>query len=160
MTLGTWMPDESYKANERLPLIEDTRLKIIDLGTEDDIKELASNIISSATSISSLDEDDFTRIIKDYNIVIDPDKIIFKENIALIGKIILDLHKSDDPDTMDTLYSLFNTATDVLRLAVALCDGDKSLAENTKFTGFKRYQRRVILGLIQNIITRKRDESS
>jgi stress response protein SCP2 len=160
MTLGTWMPDESYKANERLPLIEDTRLKIIDLGTEDDIKELASNIISSATSISSLDEDDFTRIIKDYNIVIDPDKIIFKENIALIGKIILDLHKSDDSDTMDTLYSLFNTATDVLRLAVALCDGDKSLAENTKFTGFKRYQRRVILGLIQNIITRKRDESS
>lgn len=159
MSLGTWMPDESYKANERLPLIEDTRLKVIDLGTEDDIKELANNIISSATSISAMDEDDFTRIIKDYNIVIDPDKIIFKENIALIGKIILDLYKSDDSAVMNTLYDLFNTATDVLRLAVALCDGDKSLAANTKFTGFKRYQRRVILGLIQNIITRNRDES-
>lgn len=45
----------------------------------------------------------------------------------------------------------FDTATDVLRFAVALCDGDVSLAEKTQFKSFARSERRVILGLFNQI---------
>ena len=39
------------------------------------------------------------------------------------------------------------TATDVLRLAVAMSDGDVSLAEPTKFRSFCRSERRMLLRL-------------
>jgi len=45
----------------------------------------------------------------------------------------------------------FDTATDVLRFAVALCDGDVSLAEKTRFKSFARSERRLILGLFNQI---------
>lgn len=46
---------------------------------------------------------------------------------------------------------VMDTATDVLRFAVALSDGDVSLAEKTQFRSFARSERRVILGLFNGI---------
>lgn len=48
------------------------------------------------------------------------------------------------------LQPYFKTPTDVLRLAVALSDGDISLAENTKFISFKTKHRKILLSLLEN----------
>lgn len=45
----------------------------------------------------------------------------------------------------------FDTATDVLRYAVALSDGDVSLADKTEFVSFSRAKRREILGMLDAI---------
>lgn len=44
-----------------------------------------------------------------------------------------------------------DTATDVLRLAAGLSDGDVSLAEKTKFRNFSRPERRFLLSVLRNI---------
>lgn len=153
ITYGVWMPDESYESEPRLPLVENTKLKVIGLGTESDIKNVAKNILKSPTSISTQDEADLIDILDEYDINIDADSIVLRENAALVGKILIDNSKNDNPALMKTLYSLCKTSTDVLRLAVAMCDGDRSLASNTKFVNFKRYRRRIILGCLEHVIT-------
>lgn len=47
------------------------------------------------------------------------------------------------------LQSIFKTATDVLRLAVALSEGDVSLASSVRFKKFNRAERRFLLGLLE-----------
>lgn len=49
----------------------------------------------------------------------------------------------------------FDTATDVLRLAVALSDGDVSLAEGTKFKSFKRSERKMLMSLLERVVDSK-----
>lgn len=50
---------------------------------------------------------------------------------------------------------VFDTATDVLRFAVALSDGDVSLATGTKFKSFKRSERKMLMSLLENIVDSK-----
>ena len=47
------------------------------------------------------------------------------------------------------LAARIKTATDVLRVAVALSDGDVSLAEPAKFTNFKRRERKWLLACLE-----------
>ncbi|WP_310604948.1 TerD family protein [Anaerosporobacter sp.] len=141
---GTLYPDE--KKNKRLPLFDETKVKVIDLGTEDDLRDIFFNLCQSKTSISQSDKDDLEWIFKKRNIEF-PDNIPLKENIALVGKLYLEnapLAQAKD------IQRYFRTATDVLRLITAMSDGDTSLATNTKFRSFKRKERRLILELLCN----------
>ena len=45
------------------------------------------------------------------------------------------------------------TATDVLRLSVAMSDGDVSLGDKTHFKKFSRPERKMILGMLDTIDT-------
>lgn len=54
--------------------------------------------------------------------------------------------------------SHLDTATDILRLAVAMSDGDVSLAENTRFRSFKRSERRFLLGALASLTGANRAE--
>lgn len=49
----------------------------------------------------------------------------------------------------DAAAKYFKTATDVLRLAVALSEGDVSLASSVRFKKFNRAERRFLLGLLE-----------
>lgn len=141
---GTILPCE--EKNERLPLFDETKVKVIDSGEWEDLYEIFDNLCRSKTSISQTDKEDLEWIMKKSNVKF-PDEIPLKENVALIGKIYVE---SNPLATADKLQKLFKTATDVLRLITAMSDGDISLAANTKYRSFKRKERRLLLELLDN----------
>lgn len=146
-TLGQLMPE--YEKNERLPLIDVNKMTVLSIGNSEDLMKILTNLASSKTSISQQDKEDITTIIKatpDYAKYL-PDTIPLKENVALIGKLIIEEApiKSAAP-----IKKYFKTATDVLRLVTAMSDGDISLAAKTKYRSLKRCERRIILDLLAN----------
>lgn len=137
------------KVQERIPLLDNINLRVIDLGEEEEFKQICIDLLSSKTSISEADKEDIKWFVEEYkddvNSII-PKDIPLKENVALLASLLL-------KHTNRANYILFNhikTATDVLRLTVALSDGDTSLATNTRFRNFKRSERRLILSLLEN----------
>ena len=137
-----------YKKDVRMPLIDDNKMVVLSAGSENDLLEILSNLLSSKTSLSRQDKEDVMTIIKNcpmnYGLYL-PDEIPLKENVALLGKYIIE----DAPIiSMSTLKKYFKTATDVLRLVTALSDGDISLATNTKYRSMRRSVRRIILELL------------
>lgn len=146
-TLGQLMPE--YEKNERLPLIDVNKMTVLSIGNSEDLMRILTNLASSKTSISQQDKEDIVTIIKatpDYAKYL-PDTIPLKENVALIGKLIIEEApiKSAAP-----IKKYFKTATDVLRLVTAMSDGDISLAAKTKYRSLKRCERRIILDLLAN----------
>lgn len=141
-SFGTLYPYEEKE--ERLPLFDVTKVKVIDLGTMDDIKEIFYNLCQSKTSISKTDREDIATIFK-YADVEFPDEIPFKENVALIGKLYM--LNCPEPKASD-IKKYFKTVTDVLRLITALSEGDTSLATKCKYKSLSRKERRVIMDLL------------
>jgi len=121
-------------------------VKIIDLGSQEDLYEIFKNLCASKTSISQTDKEDIEWIFKNMKVQF-PDEILLKENAALVGKLYLENYPLA---TVKDIQKYFKTATDVLRLITAMSDGDISLAENTKFRSFRRKERRILLELLQN----------
>lgn len=140
---GTLYPNE--KREERLPLFDLTKVKIIDLGTVEDLYSIFNNLCQSKTSISQTDKEDLEWIFKNIQVKF-YGEIPLKENVALIGKLYLESYPLA---TSKDIQKYFKTATDVLRLITAMSDGDISLASNTKFRSFRRKERRILLELLQ-----------
>lgn len=140
---GTLYPNE--KREERLPLFDVTKVKIIDLGTVEDLYVIFNNLCQSKTSISQTDKEDLEWIFKNIQVKFS-DEIPLKENVALIGKLYLENYPLV---TSKDIQKYFKTATDVLRLITAMSDGDISLSTNTKFRSFRRKERRILLELLQ-----------
>lgn len=141
---GTLYPYE--EKNERLPLFEETKVKVIGLGTVGDLQDIFNNLCQSKTSVSQTDKEDLEWIFKNMQVKF-PDEIPLKENVALVGKLYLENYP--EADAKD-IQKYFKTATDVLRLVTAMSDGDISLADNTKYRSFKRKERRILMELLQN----------
>lgn len=138
------MPE--YEVEERLPLLDRPKLKVINLGTREEFLDIFTNLISSKTSLSETDKADIDWFIDNEDVEsLLPDQIAHKENLAyLAGSII----KKGGNYSLISKY--FKTATDVLRLITALSDGDVSLAKNTKFKKFNRPTRKFLLGLLNS----------
>ena len=139
----------TYAKKERLPLLDQTQPKIIELGSRDDFQSIFTRLVSSKTSISQSDKDDVAWLIeysKDDIFALLPPEIALKENLAFVGAQLM----RHTTQSADFLKNNFKIATDVLRLAVALSDGDVSLAESTKFKTINRAQRRLLLELLEN----------
>ena len=145
LTFGALMPE--YEKDERLPLIDDNKMALLSIGTHDDLMEVFANLVASKTSLSEQDKEDVETIMLDCANYYDylPDEIPLKENVAFIGKLIL-----EKAPIVSARYiqKYFNTATDVLRLVVALSDGDISLAARTECRSLKRKERRMIMDLL------------
>ncbi|PUA34955.1 cytoplasmic protein [Paenibacillus elgii] len=135
-----------HKALERLPLLDQVDLKIIDLGSAEHFDQTIRNLIAANGSISEQDKEDIEWVIAAYDDLgaVLPDEIPLKENVGFVVGTLLKYNKA----SLDLVGKYVKTATDVLRLAVALSDGDVSLAANTKFRKFKRAERRLLLGLL------------
>lgn len=149
--LGDWigtriMPE--YEKDERFPLIENTDLTVIELGTKHDFHKIFVNLMQSKTSISDSDKKDIAEYIRIYNGEGFPlYKMPFKE---IRFFVLSELMKYDI--SFELIKSHFDTATDILRFATALSDGDISLAKNTKFISFNRKTRRLLLELLDHIL--------
>ena len=133
-----WLPD--YEKQSRESLKDGVRLTVIESGTEDDLHRIFSGVISSKTSISETDREELKWYFQNYKTAL-PESIPNKEVLAFVGALI--------PDS-PALKKHIKTATDVLRLAVAMSGGDVSLAESAKFRSFTRRERRALLELLEN----------
>jgi hypothetical protein len=133
-----WLP--GYEKQPREPLKDGVRLTVIELGTEDDLHRIFSSIISSKASISETDREELKWYFQNYKPAL-PEIIPNREVLAFVGALI--------PDS-PALKKHVKTATDVLRLAVAMSGGDVSLDESAKFRSFTRRERRALLELLEN----------
>ncbi|WP_150272892.1 TerD family protein [Paenibacillus tepidiphilus] len=145
MTLD--VPEQNWP--EREPSEDQVKLKVIDLGSRAEFCTLISQLMAAKGSISATDQDDIDAVIA----AMDPEEleellppeIPFKENAAFIAGSLI----KHDKAGLAVIGRYFKTATDVLRLAVAWSDGDVSLAAATRFRKFKRRERRLLLGLLE-----------
>ena len=151
LTDGHWMPASEEK--ERLPLYETTAETELGLGTEEDIREIAKNLLGSKTSLSEQDKDDLKAIIAEQGPESClPEQIFMKENLALFSMFLLKEYRNRTPGELAVLLQpYFQTATDVLRLIAALSDGDISLAKSPRIRRLSRRERRMIMDLLAGI---------
>jgi hypothetical protein len=139
------LPDT--QAVERAPLSERPRLKVIDLGSVAEFDQMIKQLIGAKSSISEADKADVDWVVENYEDLqsIWPDEIPLKENVGVVVGSLLTHEKA----SLQQIAPYIKTATDVLRLATALSDGDVSLAGNSIFRKFKRSERRLLLGLLE-----------
>ncbi|MEK4277128.1 TerD family protein [Paenibacillus sp. FSL R7-0026] len=140
-------PDQ--QSVERMSLLEKTDLKVIGLGNRQAFQTLIRQIIEAKGSISETDKADIDTVLEhadpeDVDALL-PAEIPFKENVGFVIASLLKHEKAN----IDRIGPYFKTASDVLRLAVAWSDGDVSLAAATPFRKFKRRERRLLLGLLE-----------
>jgi hypothetical protein len=146
LTVGRYFPLTERK--ERLPLLDTVDLQIIDLGTQEEFERLFGQIAASNTSLSVQDREDLTWFVQAYGAEIAsllPDAVPQKENMAFVAGLLI----AHTDRAQEFVARFCRTATDVLRLAVAMSDGDVSLATATRFRSFKRAERDLLIGLLE-----------
>lgn len=121
---------------------------VIGLGTIQEFMDIAKNLIGSGTSISESDKAVIRAAIR-YDMSVVPHNALlipFKENRAVVVAEMLRSEIYDHP-----LYSGIDSVTDLLRIAVALSDGDISLKEPSFFRSFGRKIRRWFMDMFECI---------
>jgi hypothetical protein len=140
------LPVSELKA--RLPLLDAVELRVIDQGDEQDFRQICTRLLAAKSSLSAADRADVVWFFQTYGdgaLELLPEAVPLKENVALLATCLL-RHTARGAERLARYIA---TATDVLRLAVALSDGDVSLAASTKFRRFSRPERRLILELLE-----------
>jgi len=139
-----------YNKEKREPLQDQVKLRVIDVGTTEEFHAIFTQLLLSKTSISETDKADVEWFIRSYlqNAVVPllPAVIPHKESAAFAVARILEY------TTVESSFAraYVQTATDVLRVAVAMSRGDVSLSGNTRFRNFARRERRLLLELLEN----------
>ena len=141
-TRGEWSPKYDVLPRE---YAEETN-KLIEIGVIDteEFHNILGELMSSNESLSEGDKETIVWFMdNDW-----PDKFVmfsdFKENTCFVAGELL---KRDRDIT-----GVAQTVTDVLRVAVALNDGDVSLASDTKFKSLPRKTRRILTNAIEQVI--------
>lgn len=128
---------------------EEFNLRPLSMITVEGIAEVVNNLLESKVSISDSDRELITLFFDLDASLISPNTIPFKEN--LIFFVNLSLNKQNT----DALFHTLKTPTDVLRFAVAISDGDVTLADykNAKVCVFKKFstkEKNLIIKLLNN----------
>lgn len=136
-----------HEVKKRLPLLKESRLKVIQLGTDEELLQIGMNMLRANSSLSAQDKEDLKGLIHGCKGIAEalPPEIPHKENAAVVASMLLRADKMPP----DFLAKYCKTSTDVLRLAAALSDGDVSLAAPVKFRKFRRAERRLLLRLLE-----------
>jgi hypothetical protein len=146
LTNGRFLPESEKEP--RAPLNEDSKLQVLNLGTQEEFDKTFTQLCSSNTSLSDQDIDDLSWFVVRYGDDIErllPDKIPNREVRAIVCARLIELTS----ETKKRVPTLCDTATDILRLSVALSGGDVSLAEPVRFRQFKRSERRLLTGILE-----------
>jgi hypothetical protein len=149
-TDGRYLPPA--EAKERYPLLDEVELTPIDLGNQEEFETLFAQIVGANTALSEQDREDVAWFVTTYGDEIGmllPAAVPQKENMAYLASRLLTRTSRDRAAGYIGVYC--QTATDILRLAVALSGGDVSLATPTKFRTFSRPERNLLLALIDRL---------
>ncbi|MEO1525275.1 MAG: TerD family protein [Planctomycetota bacterium] len=132
----------NYEKEARPILDEFHSLRWIDLGTEDEFDAIFTRLASINGSLSESDRDILGWFASERDVAkLVPDHIPQKETLAFLVATL---------PQPECLLPSVKTATDVLRIAVAMSDGDVSLAEATKFRNFTKRERRFLLACLES----------
>lgn len=153
--LGDWigliiLP--KYPKQERPKLDDKIDIKIITLGDAGDFESIFTTLLRSKIAVSEIDKEDLLWFVKTYkeNIIdLLPTDIPSKENLSTVCAYLIEHTVA----SVQIIERYVKTATDVLRIAIALSGGDVSLAENSKFKSFSKRQRKILLALLENCNT-------
>ena len=128
--------------------------RVIEPGSVSEFESLLEPLVSSHTSLSDAETADVVWFVRNYKSDVFrllPEAVPFREIRAQLGGALI-LHVTSDARVDAFLERNVETATDVLRLAVALNGGDVSLTTaSTRFTAMKRSMRRLLLRLLDHI---------
>lgn len=143
------LPNEIFTKEEknRPKLSEKTSLKVLSLAKENTLQEIFNQLILSPARWTDNQKEMVLHLfsqVEDKSINVDVAK--FKENIIQLAQEAM---KSLPVEQYASIITISN-ATDVLRLASAMSEGDVSLRSNVKFKNFKRSERRFLLSLLDN----------
>lgn len=124
---------------DRAQMMELKSFKVLQLSNRSSLQNIYDNLIKNPSRWTALQKDHAQFLMKELKVQsIDIDASAFKENSILLAKLALD----------NNLSVKVSTATDVLRLASAMSEGDISLKTNVKFKKFKRSERKMLLGFL------------
>ena len=147
-----WSAGQLFPAQRkklRLRLQEPPRLKFIELGTTEEFEGLFGQIVGANAALSGQDREDLEWFVRAHGDGIErllPETVPQKENAATLAALLI----RETGIGVAFARRTVRTATDVLRLAVALGGGDVSLATPTKFGRLSRPQRRLLLELLED----------
>lgn len=147
-TGGVWTPPSEVK--ERFPLLDDVKLRQINLGDEKDFNKLFAQITSANTAWGVQDREDAEWFVSTYrNDIVEliPELVPQKENAAALAVMLM----ANTDNSAECVARFCKNATDVLRLAVAMSGGDVSLATKTMFKNFTRSERVLLLDLLNRL---------
>lgn len=149
LTSGELVPMQNELKRQGLDESKIKKPTVLTIGKVEDFRSLVVNLITAKTSTSADDKDIVATYFENYGgIDLSSLEIPHKENKAFAYALAL---KNGYVIKTNDAKKHFNTATDILRLIVAMSDGDVSLAENTKFRSFKRAERRMLMGMMNRL---------
>lgn len=141
---------------DRPPLADPPPARVLTLGDRDDFRSIFASLAASKVPYSDQDAADVRWFIAHYRQAarrLLPESFPCKENLAIVAAALM----RDAPELMDAVDPHVKTATDALRVAVALSGGDVSLAVPCKFDRFKRPERATMLGWVERASNRVDD---
>lgn len=128
------------------PVLEFDGFEVIKLGSNVEFQKLMGSLLASKSAFSEADRNDINAL--------------SDEDFSLSAAHVVSFQNRENKafylaQTLKREFvfngTIVDTATDILRLAVAMSDGNISLTENTKFRSFKRSERRLLLGLLDGL---------
>lgn len=146
----------AFEKADRPELDEKPKYRIIGLGSREDFEGIFTLLARSKSPFSPQDREDVAWFVAQYREGIQrllPDAVPCKENLAVLGAELI----RHVPAAAAALGPHVKTATDVLRLAVALSGGDVSLKTACKFGTFRRPERALLLSWVERAPNRTED---
>ncbi len=124
------------------PVLQDSKnLKVLSLAKEDTLNNIYKKLVIKSSKWNDGDVEDYLHLFN----ILKPELI----NISEFGFKLNAIFAAKNAYENNIKLNI-KDATDVLRLAAALSEGDASLKTNTKFRNFTRKERKVILELLEN----------
>ncbi|MCA9016323.1 MAG: hypothetical protein KDA77_13405, partial [Planctomycetaceae bacterium] len=131
-----------YEKESRPLLDEFQQLRWIELGNEANFNAIFTRLAASNASLSDSDKEILRWFCTNQNVErLIPETIPQKETLSFLVALL--------PDS-ESLVRAIKTATDVLRVAVTMSDGDVSLAEPVRFRNFSKRERRFLLSCLEH----------
>lgn len=136
------LPNELFTQNEidRDQMFEEIEFKVLHMSNSNSLRNICNSLIENPSRWTKEQFDFVKYLIINEGIICDIASIPFKENMA---ELVAELIKND-------VCVNIKSATDVLRLAIGMSNGDVSMRTQSKFRSFSRKERRFLLNLLEN----------
>lgn len=131
---------------ERVRLSDNIEYKVINSETVEGFENMFALLMKQNSSLSQTDKEDLESFLREYpgSVSFVPEMIPFKETLAFVYAVLMD---------MNVPYQKLpiKNATDLLRLSIAMSDGDISLGSKPVFRKFKRKEKTTLLNILNRI---------
>lgn len=125
---------------EREEADDNLDLKVLRLADNSTVRNIQTGLLGQPARWTEAQTAEVSYLTFEEGLPCDVATIPFKENMVTIARQAIERGAE----------IAVGSATDVLRLGVALSDGDVTLRTNTKFRNFSRAERRMLLGMLES----------